>query len=235
MDLYKKKYLLNGYVIVSEEKIVKKIHEIQKIFFEKYYSKFENSSSHNLNLIKAFSKDPHIINMFLDSKLLKLIKSLGVKYPIFCSPVVSHFTSKNKTGNKYKLPPHQDFPSMASSLNSIIVWIPLFDINNETHGISVKAKSHLKGILPGEETQTGYYVTINPKELKPLHLKAGHLLIMSPFLVHSTFLNSKNSALDFKLAFSARYDDLENENWKNNHFQNAYQISVDRSLYKKII
>ena len=47
----------------------------------------------------------------------------------------------------YKTPPHQDWPSMLSSMDSLVVWVPLVDVNEKNGSILIYPGSHKYGDL----------------------------------------------------------------------------------------
>ncbi len=155
---------------------------------------------------------------------------VGCRSPVFCGPVVSHYTHTDLTGNSYGLPWHQDYPSMASSSNSVIVWISVNDCSLQTHSIEVAPGQHTKGVLPGVQRDNGYIlndqVFANSQVLK---IFVGDVLLFSPYLPHRTFMNPVSS--EYKLSFSRRFDDLDCPFWPARRFANAYNICVDRNLY----
>ena len=158
---------------------------------------------------------------------------LEIKHPVHTGPIVSHYTCNDQTGEGYGLEFHQDWPSMGTSSKSIICWINIKDTNSTTHGLSVIPQSltNTKYLLPGEQTDKGYIVK---KEFCAnainLDIEAGCLVLMSPWLVHKTFVNPSSS--DYKLSLSARFDDLECESWSDRNFVSAYYTSVNREIWK---
>ena len=66
-----------------------------------------------------------------------LIEELGIDFPNMCTRPVLFFNHPKLAKEKvyYKTPNHQDWPSMEASLNSLVVWIPLVDVNKENGSI----------------------------------------------------------------------------------------------------
>lgn len=220
----------NGYAIFDANKKFMATKFIN--LFSEYRDKFTDNAAVNRNIIRLFANEPLVRSFFNDDYLIELIRKLGIKHPIFCGPVVTHFTSNDLTGSGFGLPYHQDYPSMGGSKNSIIVWTSLYDTDESTHGISVVPKSHLNGLLPGEQTNAGYLVSEKVStQATQLKIKAGEILVMSSFLVHSTFVNPNTEKE--KLSLSARFDDFNDEKWEKRGFITAYSTSVDRNVYLK--
>ena len=220
----------NGYAIFDADKKFMAI-KLRNLFSE-YRNKFTDDIAVNRNIVKLFANEPLVRSFFNEEYLIGLIGKLGIKHPIFCGPVVTHYTSNDLTGSGYGLPYHQDYPSMGGSKNSIIVWTSLYDTDERTHGIYVVPKSHLAGLLPGEHTNAGYLVSEKvSNQATQLKIKAGEILVMSCYLVHSTFVNP--NAENEKLSLSARFDDFDDEEWEKRGFVTSYSTSVDRNAYLK--
>jgi len=221
----------NGYLIVKNQTIRSEVKKANKIFKDSFKKKFSNDPSTNREIIKKFADHPFISSIFTSGTMVKILKDLGFKVPVKCGPLVTHYTSNDKTGNSYGLPYHQDYPSMGSSKCSVVLWVNLTDSNKETHGIEMLPKQHLKGILDGKQTKIGYVLNKKYLKLKSIipSIDAGDLLIMSTFLPHKTFVNPNFKG--WKLSLSQRYDDLADKNWRERGFKNAYQVIVDRKLY----
>jgi hypothetical protein len=226
------KFHRDGYYIFRSKKISSYVKELKQVFDDVYLSRFSNELSVNRNLIKRFADSIDVNKLFVMDELLQMVRMVGCRYPVYCGPVVSHFTSTDLTGNSYGLPWHQDFPSMASSNNAVIVWISVNDCSLETHSIAVAPGEHIHGILPGLQTDKGYILTDQSfKNNKVLNILMGDVLIFSPYLPHSTFVNPRSA--DYKLSFSRRFDDLDCQRWPKKGYANAYGVSVDRTLYTK--
>ena len=222
-----------GFLIVKNQKIRSQVKEACKIFKNQFKKKFSNNPVTNREIVKRFADHPLISSIYTSRIMMKILKDIGFEIPVKCGPLVTHYTSNNKTGNSYGLPYHQDYPSMASSKCSVIFWLNLVDSNKETHGIEIIPGSHSKGLLKGQQKKIGYVLHKKYSKLKSIipSIKKGDLLIMSSFLPHRTFVNPNFKK--WKLSLSQRYDDLANKDWKRRGYKNAYQISVDRKLFLK--
>jgi len=138
----------------------------------------------------------------------------------------------NEVGSGFGLEYHQDWPSMVSSLNSVVAWTAVTEVGPDTHGLEFLVSSHKAGVLPGEQTENGWIIdhkiTLEYDSFIPV-LPKGGLIIFSPFLVHRTHI--AKSYLGYKLAFSQRFDDLHSNEWRERGFQCAYSNFVDRKLF----
>ena len=225
-------YLGDGFTIVESQEIDLKINTLTKEF-KKFKNYFDDNTTKNRNILKRFS-DSYLVNNFFSSNcLLTVLKELfGLKIPVFCGPIVSHFTSNNKTGMGYGLPYHQDWPRMASSKNSLIIWVPLRDCNKNSHSIAILKGLHKNGLLLGNQSDHGYKINITNdmyNNEKILTVKTGQILFMSSFLPHKTYVNPNTSKS--KISLSRRVDDFGCKEWGKRDFFNAYSNQVDRQLY----
>ena len=131
----------------------------------------------------------------------------------------------------FALKPHQDWPSIVGSLNSVVVWIPLTVVGEYDHPLQVVPGSHLEGVLEGEEGTNELVVNKSDKDFLTIICSPGDIVVMSTFCVHRT----KPTGSGFRLACSIRYDDMMDLDFSNRNYTCAYKRSVDRSLFKKHI
>lgn len=231
MDDYNEALQKDGFCIVQAPSIHAHLNNLLDEFEYHFMSRFGSDPISNRNLIKRFCDSVFVDQLFIHPDLIYLLKSFGLAYPLFCGPAVSHYTDNDLTGNSYGLPWHQDFPSMSSSSNALIVWTSLTPCSSDTHGLEVAVGHHSSGLLSGSQTDSGYILSKQFfSNTLVLNTNPGDLVVFSPFLPHRTFVNL-NSAT-YKLSLSRRYDDLTCPNWPNHQYANAYRTSVDRELFR---
>lgn len=230
--LIKKYFLESGYYI--DNRSHKEIDKISEIFESLYKTQFTEDISVNRNLLRCFSNEPEVRDLFNKPEIFNILNNLEILHPLYTGPVVTHYTSNDKTGGGYGLEMHQDWPSMATSNKGVIVWISLYDTNINTHGMILAPRSHKNGPLPGKQTESGYI--INPKNVTNtihLEIKKGTFLFMHPWLAHSTFVNKNCTDTQYKLSLSTRFDDFFCKAWLKRGYRNAYQNVVDRKMWLK--
>ena len=227
----------NGYILFSNKNIEYKIKVFEDSLKKNFLSKFnKKEKKSNLNLIKRISGDLNVFDVLHDVYLIKKIQQLSLSYPVQSGPIVTHYTSTNSISNSFGLPYHQDWPSMASSKNSLIVW---FNVNNFEkdlgHGIEVLPKSHKK-IFRGKSTNKGYEIFNSEiKNFKnEIIIPKYEVLIMSSYLVHRSYIDKQLDESYWRLGVSTRFDDLNCVFWKKNDYSSAYGNIVDRNLFKKL-
>lgn len=221
-----------GYCLISSSHLRNQMAGIQSIFEKSYLTKFSENLIFNRQIIKLLTNDVSVKSFFLSNEIINSVKDTGLRYPISSGPLVSHYTGQDLTGGGYGLGFHQDYPSMAGSKNSVIVWSSVYDTNPDTHGISVVPSSHNSGLHSGVQTERGYLVDgVDESSVKFIHLQAGDILIMSAYLLHATYINP--AATKPKLSLSARFDDFECPDWQKRGYISAYSTTVDRDAYLK--
>ncbi|WP_244491193.1 phytanoyl-CoA dioxygenase family protein [Paramesorhizobium deserti] len=224
------KFQTDGFVIVKLQSLIQQTTVLREQFEASFQRRFTDDVNRNRNLLKRFAELPGTARLFLHPDIEIMVRELGVVEPVFCGPIVTHYTSHDVTGNSFGLPFHQDWPSMGSSRNSMVVWFSLTDAGADSHSLVVLPGRHMEGLLPGRHTERGYVLDPIDKVGEILQIRAGEMLIMSAFLPHKTFVNPHYEG--WKMSLSRRFDDLSNREWADRGFANAYGTSVDRELYR---
>jgi ectoine hydroxylase-related dioxygenase (phytanoyl-CoA dioxygenase family) len=129
---------------------------------------------------------------------------------------------------------HQDWPSMQGSLDSLIVWAPLVDIDKDLYPLELVPGSHKNGLIKSEvkenysEIEDGLYTT---SDFIPVEVQKGDVIFMSSFTVHrSSIIGHKNK---IRLACSLRYENMQEDTYVDRGFPTAYQRSVQRNSLLK--
>lgn len=230
MDKLQQDFQRQGYVVAESAALRERVVALKSSYESDFKWRFGDDPVTNRNLIKRFADSIELAALFTSPELVELVRVLGIAAPVYCGPIVSHYTHHDTTGNSYGLPWHQDHPSMASSSNALIAWFSVNDCSVETHSVQVAPGLHTQGVLEGEQTEKGYILADQEfAEQVVLDIKAGDVLLFSPYLPHRTYVNSASVA--YKLSFSRRFDDLACPEWAVKKFVNAYQTQVDRMLY----
>ena len=123
-------YQKNGYLLVKKaikknllNEIVNDIHNLFKIdLFEIYQNDFNrflgaaNISQYLISVNKLITL-PSIVD---------IVKYLGLKNPVINTRPLLSYSHKNLAKNDmyWKVPAHQDWPSMQGSIDGVTVWIP---------------------------------------------------------------------------------------------------------------
>lgn len=175
----------------------------------------------------------HLISLHklsLCDKLIRQIKFLGIEEPNICTRPVIYFNSRHlaKSEVYYKTPAHQDWRSMQGSLNSMVVWVPLVDINIELGALEIMPQSHLQGLLDSEQDEW-YRKVVFKKEIEfiPVEVKAGDALFFSSFLLHQSGDNITDS---IRWSCHFRYNDLSEATFIDRKYPNPYVYAPQQEL-----
>ncbi len=96
----------NGFLIVKNHTIRSRVKKASKIFKNQFKKNFSKNSVINREIIKRFADHPLVSSIYTSETMMKILKDIGFKIPVKCGPLISHYTSNNKTGNSYGMPYH---------------------------------------------------------------------------------------------------------------------------------
>jgi phytanoyl-CoA hydroxylase len=202
--------------LINNNKINNHIFEYKmKILFE----------THNDTFINCGKQCQHIIDLWrlsLDKKIIDTIKVLGVENPIVCTRPVLFSNSKHisKSDINHSVPAHQDWASMQGSINSIVCWIPLIDIDQELGAISFVPKSHKLGLLSKKKNSGfGLVDKFSENDFISVNVNQGDAIFFSSFLVHKSGNNVTNH---IRWSTHFRYNDLNEKTFTNRGFPCPY-------------
>ncbi|MBE2971062.1 phytanoyl-CoA dioxygenase family protein [Burkholderia cepacia] len=219
-----------GYAIVANDALQSLIKDIRAKFERHFIPRFGDDTTRNRNIIKLLAEDVDVKRFFCSPDLTAALdRHLGIAMPVQTGPIVTHYTANNSIGNNYGLPYHQDWPSMGTSSRAVIAWTSIADVRKGAPGLSIVPGSHLRGLWPGKQTDRGYVLDDQAIDgACDLEIDAGHVLFMSPYLVHRTLTSD---VTDWKLSLSCRFDDFSCDQWSRRGFVSAYRTAVDRQVY----
>lgn len=202
--------------IINNKNISNEIFEkSMKILFEKHFQIFLNCGKQCQHLISLWK-------LSLDDKLLNYLKIIGLAKPNISTRPVLFSNNKfiAKQSINHTVPPHQDWASMQGSINSMVVWIPLIDINQDLGSIMLVPKSHKEGLLSNEKIGSfGMVNNYNDNEFISYDVKAGDIIIFNSLLVHKSGNNITNH---IRWSCHMRYNDLEDTSFIERGYPHAY-------------
>ena len=168
----------------------------------------------------------------LHPRVREAASELGIRLPCFNTGPVLHVMSEalRIPGGYFGQAAHQDFTSTQASLNAIIVWIPLTDIDSGFYPLEVVPGSHKQGIVKGEIKE--HYYEISPDAVPdsafvPVSVARGDVVFASVFTVHRTGLKGREGV---RISTSIRYEDAREPTYAARGYPNAYKRSVDRRI-----
>ena len=175
----------------------------------------------------------HLISLHrlsLHERLVQQVQSLGVDVPVICTRPVIYFNSRHLAQSEvyYRTPPHQDWRSMQGSLNSMVIWIPLVDVDEALGALEIVPGSHVWGLLPSEQDEW-YRKVAGGDDFKyeVVNVKAGDALFFSAFLLHRSG-NNVTDAIRWSCHF--RYNDLSEESFIARRYPHPYVYKAQQEL-----
>lgn len=227
-----------GYVIIKNffnKEYITGLRTKAENIFEIQFKRFHYNGTFHDNMIRLFQEQEStfincgkiiqsgLIELYklpVDDTIIDLIKSMGISFPNLCTRPVLFFNHPKLAKEEfyYKTPPHQDWISMESSLDSLVLWVPLVDVNKNNGSILIWPKTHKKGPLPFKSIGGFASVEINGDYIQP-ELEIGDIVIFSTFLVHSSG-DILNDTIRWSCHF--RYTNMNDEDFINRGFPNPY-------------
>jgi hypothetical protein len=172
----------------------------------------------------------HLISLHrlsLDERIVGTLAELGLEFPNVSTRPVLYFNHPKLAKKEvyWRLSLHQDWRSMQGSLDSVVVWLPLVDIDVSVGALEVIPGSHKAGLREAD-LEDGYgHISraemdrIDPSELVPVEVERGDALFFSTFLLHQSGTNVSD-----RLRWSChfRYNNLAEETFVERGYPHPY-------------
>ena len=185
-----------GYIILKNffgKEYVNSLKKGAENIFKIQFDRFGYTDSFQENMIKLFNEHEDIfincgkiiqsglIELYklpVEDRIINLMKSLGLSFPNLCTRPVLFFNHPKlaKEEYYYKTPPHQDWPSMESSSDSLVLWVPLVNVNSDNGSMIIWPKTHKNGVLPFKPIGGFSSVEIEGEYIQP-ELEVGDIVI----------------------------------------------------------
>lgn len=176
----------------------------------------------------------HLISLHrlsLDERILAALRELGLEFPNVSTRPILYFNSPTLAKKEvyWRLSPHQDWRSMQGSLDSVIVWVPLMDIDKQLGALEAIPGSHRWGLLPSEMVD-GYGNMSAPPDASQfvaMEVEKGDALFFSSLLVHQSGTNV-SGAIRWSCHF--RYNNLRDASFIDRGFPHPYLYKPQEDL-----
>jgi len=207
LDMQQIKHLIqkDGYVILRnffDKNYIETIRHRAEDIFKIQFKHFGYKEDFKSNMIRLFNEHEAVFincgkiiqtgllelyKLPVQEKLIDTIKELGLEVPNLCTRPVLYFNHPQLAKEEvyYKTPPHQDWSSMESSMDSVVVWVPLVDVNKENGSIIIYPGTHKLGPLPFKISGGFAEVELVGEGTQP-ELEVGDIAIFSTLLVHAS-------------------------------------------------
>jgi hypothetical protein len=175
----------------------------------------------------------HLISLHrlsLAESLVRQTKDLGLEAPVICTRPVIYFNTRKlaRTEAYYKTPPHQDWRSMQGSLNAIVVWIPLMDIDERLGALRVVPGSHREGLFASQPDEWYRHIEgVSSADFVSVEVREGDALFFSAFLVHASGDNVTD-AIRWSCHF--RFNDLAETTYVARNYPSPYTYKPQQEL-----
>jgi phytanoyl-CoA hydroxylase len=175
----------------------------------------------------------HLISLHrlsLDERIISEIQRLNITTPNISTRPVMYFNSRFLAASEsyYKSPVHQDWRSMQGSLNSIVAWIPLVDIDKKLGTLEIIPKSHLWGLVESEQDDWFRRIDgIDSNNFVSVDVEAGDVLFFSAFLIHQS---GDNVTQSIRWSCHFRYNDLSESTFIERGYPHPYIYKPQQEL-----
>jgi ectoine hydroxylase-related dioxygenase (phytanoyl-CoA dioxygenase family) len=227
-----------GYVILKkffEKEYIDNLRKKAEDIFKIQFDRFGYDGDFQSNMIRLFREHETVFincgkiiqtgllelyKLPLEDKLINKIKELGIQFPNLCTRPVLFFNHPQLAKEEiyYKTPPHQDWSSMESSMNSVVVWVPLVDVNKDNGSILIWPETHKLGPLPFSSVGGFAKVDVEGDFIQP-ELEVGDIVIFSTLLIHGSG-DIMNDTIRWSCHY--RYTDMLEQDYIERDFPNPY-------------
>ena len=117
---------------------------------------------------------------------------------------------------------------MQGSVDSMVVWMPLVDVDEPLGPLQVVPGSHRRGLLPSvEDPWYRRLADVEDDEFVPVPMRAGDALFLSAFLVHRS---GQNTSEDVRWSVQFRYNNAAEPTFAARKFANPYSVRPQQDL-----
>jgi hypothetical protein len=172
----------------------------------------------------------HLISLHrlsLDARIVDGLRALGLGFPNVSTRPVLYFNHPRLAKKEvyWRLSLHQDWRSMQGSLNSVVVWLPLIDIDRSLGALEVLPGSHKDGLVEAD-MEDGYghvsrdvQATVREEDLVSVEVKRGDALFFSTFLLHQSGTSVSD---EIRWSCHFRYNDLAEPTFVERGYPHPY-------------
>ncbi len=176
-----RRYGLIGDTNVAEHELTRALY----VFFRDHTPEFVNCGKQIQHLMSLHRAS-------LSDGVMRILHELGLEEPNISVRPVMFFNNPSLAKEEFywKTPPHQDWRSMQGSLDSVVVWIALVDVDVSLGALEVVSRSHRRGLL-ADRFVDGFGQTdaFTDADFSAVETRRGDALFFSSFLVHRSGTN----------------------------------------------
>jgi phytanoyl-CoA hydroxylase len=195
---------------------------------------FEYFKLHMQEFINCGKQIQHLVSLHrlsLDNRIEQVLKDeLALQFPNISTRPVLYFNSRflAKEEVYWRVFPHQDWRSMQGSLDSVVVWVPLADVDVKLGALEVVPGSHKLGLLTTEVVNSfGKVDRFDDGDFISVEARQGDVLFFSSFLVHRSGVNTTDS---IRWSCHFRYNNLSEETFIERGYPHPYLYKPQEEL-----
>jgi len=175
---------------------------------------------------------PSIHHLTTSPAIVATLEALGLAAPVVSTKPVCHFMTEalKIPGGYLRVPPHQDWRSMQGSLDAVVLWISLVDIDADSYPVECLPGSHKWGLLntvPHQATPMADDARVRDEDFVALYPKRGDLVVFSGFLVHRT---AERGDERVRLSMSLRYNNAAEPHYVAHGYPTPYKYDYQLEL-----
>lgn len=165
-----------------------------------------------------------------DQRILSTLRALGLEFPTFCLRPLMFLHSPHLAQQEFhhRTPPHQDWRSMQGSIDAMVVWMPLVDVDEPLGPLQIVPGSHRRGLLGSvEDPWYRRLADVDDDAFVSVPMRAGDVLFFSAFLVHRS---GENRSGDVRWSVQFRYNNAAEPTFVERKFANPYSVRPQQEL-----
>jgi len=186
------------------------------------YTYFRRSLEEFINCGKQIQHLISLHRLSLDDRILNVLEQLGLRFPNISTRPVLYFNNRRLAKKEvyWRVFPHQDWRSMQGSLDAVVVWLPLVDIDRRLGALEVVPGSHRLGLLTTEvEDHFGKVDRFGDRDFVPVEVRQGDALFFSALLVHRS---GENVSKSIRWSCHFRYNNLGENTFIDRGYPHPY-------------
>ena len=194
------------------------------------YRYFKQNVEEFVNCGKQVQHLLSLHRMSVDIRIEEVLRRLGLVFPSIAQRPDLYLSSRHlaKRESYWRAPPHQDWRSMQGSLDGVVVWMPLVDVDASLGALQVVPGSHKFGLLAEEfRDDFGIVKRFGDEDFVSIEMQRGDALLFSAFLVHRSGTNS-TEAIRWSAQF--RYNNLQESAFIQRGYPFPYSYKPEQGL-----
>lgn len=193
-------------------------------FFERDVATFANCGKQAQHLISLH-------RLSLDERIVGKLEELGLEFPNVSTRPVMYFNHRDLAKKEvyWKLSAHQDWRSMQGSLDSLVIWVPLVDVDEDLGALEIIPGSHKWGLLEAgmDEGYGELEEEIEASDMVPVEVEKGDALFFSSFLAHQS---GTNVTEHIRWSCHFRYNNLRERTFVDRGYPHPYLYQPQKEL-----